>query len=86
MTLEEMIRDHLSNADHEDWCDARIHADCGQECNCFLGQTNRAIVAALDIEEFGGLTQFQRGWNEALGIVRERIAGALGITQETTHG
>lgn len=49
MSLDEQIREHLENADHEDWCDACIHADCGKDCNCFLGRANEALRQLLDI-------------------------------------
>lgn len=49
--IDQRIRDWLAEADHEDWCDTRVHVNCccGKGCNCFLGPANAAIAAVLDL-------------------------------------
>lgn len=90
--IDQRIRDWLAEADHEDWCDARVHRDCcsGKGCNCLLGPANAAIIAVLDIENWPTNDPEGLYWNRALDMVRQTIganlgidlAAALGITQE----
>lgn len=85
--LDRLIRERLDVADHEDWCGARIHAECGQDCTCFLGPANEAIRAVLDLGHRPGDIHPGRCYQDGMPwpcATTAVIADALGITQEAT--